>query len=95
MTVEGLAAIAEQMKEGESLLVCCTAFQKECRSAFPNITIKKIPQMLLGRCEFAHDDYSLNIVELPVVEEDEFEEELDEAIEEAVSSTEETHQELF
>lgn len=75
MTVEGLAAIAELMKEGESLLVCCTAFQKECRSAFPNITIKKIPQMLLGRCEFNKDDYSLNIVELPVVEEDEFEEE--------------------
>lgn len=96
MTVEGLAAIAEQMKEGESLLVCCTAFQKECRSAFPNITIKKIPQMLLGRCEFAHDDYSLNIVELPVVEEDEFEEELDEAIEEvAATPAEETQQELF
>ena len=69
MTVEGLAAIAEQMKEGESLLVCCTAFQKECRSAFPNITIKKIPQMLLGRCEFNKDDYSLNIVELPEIEE--------------------------
>lgn len=95
MTVEGLAAIAEQMKEGESLLVCCTAFQKECRSAFANITIKKIPQMLLGRCEFAHDDYSLNIVELPVVEEDEFEEEMEEVVEEAVSSTEETQQELF
>ena len=95
MTVEGLAAIAEQMKEGESLLVCCTAFQKECRSAFSNITIKKIPQMLLGRCEFAHDDYSLNIVELPVVEEDEFEEEMEEVVEEAVSSTEETQQELF
>lgn len=69
MTVEGLAAIAEQMKEGESLLVCCTAFQKECRTAFPNITIKKIPQMLLGRCEFNKDDYSLNIVELPEIEE--------------------------
>ena len=96
MTVEGLAAIAEQMKEGESLLVCCTAFQKECRSAFPNITIKKIPQMLLGRCEFAHDDYSLNIVELPIVEEDEFEEEQDEAIEEvAATPAEETQQELF
>ena len=96
MTVEGLAAIAEQMKEGESLLVCCTAFQKECRSAFPNITIKKIPQMLLGRCEFAHDDYSLNIVELPVVEEDDFEEDQDEAIEEvAATPAEETQQELF
>ena len=96
MTVEGLAAIAEQMKESETLLVCCTAFQKECRNAFPNITIKKIPQMLLGRCEFAHDDYSLNIVELPVVEEDEFEEELDEAIDEvAATPAEETQQELF
>ena len=96
MTVEGLAAIADQMKEGESLLVCCTAFQKECRSAFANITIKKIPQMLLGRCEFAHDDYSLNIVELPVVEENEFEEEQDEAIEEAATvPAEETQQELF
>ena len=96
MTVEGLDAIAEQMKEGESLLVCCTAFQKECRRAFANITIKKIPQMLLGRCEFAHDDYSLNIVELPVVEDDEFEEEQDEAIEEAATApAEETQQELF
>ena len=76
MTVEGLSAIVDQMKEGESLLICCTAFQKECRSAFPNITIKKIPQMLLGRCEFNKDDYSLNIVELPIVE-DGFKEELD------------------
>ena len=52
--------------------------------------------MLLGRCEFAHDDYSLNIVELPVVEEDELEEEQEEAIEEvAAAPTEETQQELF
>lgn len=71
MTVEDLAAIAEQMKEGESLLVCCTAFQKECRTAFANITIKKIPKMLLGRCEFNKDDYSLNIVKLPNIEESE------------------------
>lgn len=70
MTVEALAAIHETMTEGESLLVCCTSFQKECKQAFPNISIKKIPQMLLGRCEFGKDDYSLNIIELP---EEEFE----------------------
>lgn len=70
MTVEALAAIRETMAEGESLLVCCTSFQKECKQAFPNISIKKIPQMLLGRCEFGKDDYSLNIIELP---EEEFE----------------------
>lgn len=71
MTVEGLASIAEQMAEGETLLVCCTAFQSECKHAFENITIKKIPQMLLGRCEFAHDDYSLNIIDMPRVDEEE------------------------
>lgn len=68
MTLESIAAIAEQMSDGESLLICCTAFQKECRNQFSNITIKKIPQMLLGRCEFNHDDYSLNIIDLPQVE---------------------------
>lgn len=95
MTVEGLAAIAEQMKEGESLLVCCTAFQKECRIAFPNITIKKIPQMLLGRCEFNKDDYSLNIVELPTIEED-YDEEVAEITEKiAATPIEEIQQELF
>ena len=78
MTVEGLASIADQMKEGETLLVCCTAFQKECRNAFPNITIKKIPQMLLGRCEFNKDDYSLNVVEIPVIDNEECEEEYNE-----------------
>ena len=76
MTLESIAAIAEQMGEGESLLICCTAFQKECRNRFANITIKKIPQMLLGRCEFNHDDYSLNIIDLPQVEcEEEFDDE--------------------
>lgn len=92
MTVEGLAAIAEQMKEGESLLVCCTAFQKECRNAFANITIKKIPQMLLGRCQFDKDDYSLNIVELPVVEENDF---CDDAECAEIASSTNTEQTLF
>ena len=77
MTVEGLASIAEQMAEGESLLVCCTAFQSECKQAFGNITIKKIPQMLLGRCEFAHDDYSLNIIDMPRIDSEDEDEELE------------------
>lgn len=71
MTVEALSAIHDTMAGGETLLICCTAFQKECKQAFANITIKKIPQMLLGRCEFGKDDYSLNIIELPEVEDEE------------------------
>lgn len=27
--------------------------------------------MLLGRCEFAHDDYSLNIIDLPHIDDEE------------------------
>ncbi len=70
MTVEMLDAIHESMNEGESLLICCTAFQKECKARCTNITVKKIPQMLLGRCAFDHNDYSLNIINLPSMEEE-------------------------
>jgi adenine-specific DNA-methyltransferase len=65
ITVQILDRIAEELKPGESLLICCKSFAKSCTNRHSNITIKKIPQMLLGRCEFGKDDYSLNIVNLP------------------------------
>lgn len=68
LTVETLESIHDEMQPGESLLICCKSFQQECKNRFGNITIKKIPQMLLGRCEFGKDDYSLNIVNLPTDE---------------------------
>lgn len=71
LTVESLDAISETMQEGESLLICCTAFQKECTTHHPNITVKKIPQMLLGRCEFNKDNYNLNIIDMPRMDEEE------------------------
>ena len=71
LTVESLDAISETMQEGESLLICCTAFQKECTTHHPNITVKKIPQMLLGRCEFNKDNYNLNIIDMPKMDDDE------------------------
>lgn len=77
MTVEALAAIYETMAEDETLLICCTSFQRECKQAFNNISIKKIPQMLLGRCEFDKDDYSLHIISAPEVESDEDAEEME------------------
>ena len=79
LTIESLDAISETMQEGESLLICCTAFQKECQNHAPNITVKKIPQMLLGRCEFGKDDYSLNIIDMPPLD---LEEDLDDLPEE-------------
>lgn len=77
MTVEALSAIHETMAEDETLLICCTSFQRECKQAFNNISIKKIPQMLLGRCEFDKDDYSLNIISAPEVENGEDAEEIE------------------
>lgn len=65
VTVAMLDKLAEELKPGESLLVCCKSFAKGCANRHTNITIKKIPQMLLGRCEFGKDDYSFNIVNLP------------------------------
>ena len=35
------------------------------------IKIKKIPQMLLGKCEFGKDNYNLNIINPPVYEDEE------------------------
>lgn len=88
LTVEVLESIHDEMQPGESLLVCCKAFQKECKHKYPNITLKKIPQMLLGRCEFGKDDYSLNIVNMPVEEKEEVE------LEDEFEVTKESVQEL-
>ena len=68
LTVESLDSIKDEMKPDETLLICCKSFQKECKTRYGNITIKKIPQMLLGRCEFGKDDYSFNIVNSPVLD---------------------------
>ena len=67
LTSEHLDQIQSQMNKNESLLICAKAFRVK-KDKYPNITLKKIPQMLLGRCEFGKDDYSLNITE-PVQDE--------------------------
>lgn len=74
MTLEFLDKIHEQMQEDESLLICCKSFSKEVEDRYPNITIKKIPMMLLGRCEFDKDNYNLNIVNVPILEDTDEEE---------------------
>jgi hypothetical protein len=32
---------------------------------YPNLTVKKIPKVVLGRCEWGKDDYSLKVENLP------------------------------
>ncbi|MGG3689481.1 site-specific DNA-methyltransferase [Caldifermentibacillus hisashii] len=61
------ADIADQMKEDETLLICCKAFNVN-QEDFSNITFKKIPHSVLKKCEFGKDDYSLNVQNLPMME---------------------------
>jgi len=65
LTHEQLAAISEDVGEGRTLLVCCKAFRTANTDAFPNLTIRKIPQAVLRKCEWGKDDYSLNVANLP------------------------------
>ncbi len=61
---EQLQALAEEVGASRSLLVCCSAFRGRA-DAFANLTIKKIPNAVLSRCEWGHDDYSLKVENLP------------------------------
>lgn len=68
-----LDSIKDTMKEDEYLIIACKSFDSGIDKAYENIIIKKIPQMLLNRCEFGKDDYALNIVHPPVYEDEEME----------------------
>ena len=69
-----LDSIKDTMEDGEYLIIACRSFDYGLDKAYDNITIKKIPQMLLNRCEFGKSDYNLNIVHPPIYD-DEWEEE--------------------
>ena len=64
MTAEYLKSISEQLGEKRSLLICCKGF--ESSAEFTNLTVKKIPKAVLDKCEWGHDDYSLNVANLPM-----------------------------
>ena len=65
ITPEHLDKIHEEMQADEHLLVCCKSFFEGAEGRYASINVKKIPSMLLGRCEFDRDDYSLHIVDMP------------------------------
>jgi adenine-specific DNA-methyltransferase len=68
ITAELMDKIHEEMQPGESLLIACKSYQEGCENRHANMSIKKIPHMLMGRCEFGKDDYSFNIVNMPIDE---------------------------
>lgn len=65
MTKEMLTKLSDEVGPNRSLLICCGAFRCDV-SQFENLTVKKIPKAVLKKCEWGHDDYSLEIRNLPV-----------------------------
>jgi adenine-specific DNA-methyltransferase len=59
-----LASLSEEVGPDRSLLVLCSAFRGSV-TAHANLTVKKIPNHIRARCEWGHDDYSLNVENLP------------------------------
>lgn len=72
LSADQLQALADDIGEDNTLMVCCAAFHgvsaPKAAERWPNLTIKKIPKMVLARCEWGHDDYSLNVANLPIAE---------------------------
>ncbi|MDP2035138.1 MAG: site-specific DNA-methyltransferase [Polaromonas sp.] len=65
LNADQLHALSDEVGEDKSLLVCCSAF-KDAAARYRNLTLKKIPKMVLTKCEWGHDDYSLNVENLPM-----------------------------
>jgi adenine-specific DNA-methyltransferase len=66
LTREQLQKLSDELGETRSLLVMCGAFRVKNLDDFPNLNVKKIPKAVLNRCEWGHDDYSLEIKNLPM-----------------------------
>ena len=59
-----LQQLSDEVGPERTLLVLCTAFRAPA-GGFPNLTIQKIPKQVLHRCEWGHDDYSVQVENLP------------------------------
>jgi len=72
LSADQLQALSDEVGGEQSLLVCCAAFHgvtaAKAAERWPNLTLKKIPKMVLARCEWSHDDYSLNVANLPMAQ---------------------------
>lgn len=64
--------IAHDLPEHEKLLICAPAFDIGLGKRYENIDVRKIPQSVLSKCEYGVDNYNLNIVNPPELDEEEW-----------------------
>jgi len=74
LSANELDAIARDLDAFETLTVCAPAFDIGLGKRYDNIVVKKIPQSVLDKCEYGVDNYDLNIVTMPELEEDKYDE---------------------
>ena len=67
---EDIENIKTDMEDNEFLIIACTAYDKDIDGLYKNIKIKKIPEMLLAKCEFGKENYNLNIINPPEYKEE-------------------------
>lgn len=65
LTAQMLQKLSDDVGENCTLLICCGSFDGK-KDSYGNLTIKKIPKAILKKCEWNHDDYSLEIKNLPM-----------------------------
>lgn len=68
-----LDSIAADLSAMESLLICTPAFDIGLDKRYDNIQVKKIPKSVLDKCEYGVDNYNLNVVDIPIINEEEWE----------------------
>jgi adenine-specific DNA-methyltransferase len=64
LRAEQLEQLSDEVGPNRTLLVLCLAFRGKTER-WRNLTVKKIPKAVLARCEWDHDDYSLQVQNLP------------------------------
>lgn len=64
LSQDQLQQLSDEVGSERTLLVLCSAFRADAEQ-FANLTVKKIPKQVLNRCEWGHDDYSLQVENLP------------------------------
>lgn len=73
LTGEVLDCIAAEVGAFENLLICAPAFDTGLNKRYENITVRKIPQSVLDKCQYGVDNYNLNIIDPPALDEEEWE----------------------
>lgn len=73
LTAAQLDEVARDLSDHERLLICAPAFDVGLGKRYENINVRKIPQSVLDKCEYGADNYNLNIISPPELDEDEWE----------------------